>query len=116
MKSPNNIKKRYNDNQTQLFGNMVNIEKVIINQFPVNTNIATTDHKLYGMSKDSLIVHTWNHSWPNWIYVVLLRVRILSGIFCINNLMKVRHFDCDEDILREEKHLAKTEKDFLKDI
>ena len=44
----------------KLLGNMVNTEKVIINQFHVNTSIARTGHKLHGMSKDSLIAHAYN--------------------------------------------------------
>ena len=48
-------------------------------QFGVK-NIATTGHQLQGMSKDQLIVSSWNYSSKNWIYVVLSRVRTLSGL------------------------------------
>ena len=39
---------------------MVNFEKDNIAQFPVNSNITTTGHKLQGISKDSLVVHSWS--------------------------------------------------------
>ena len=52
-----------------------------VTQIPVNSNIATTGHKLQGMSKDTLIVNSWNYQFSNWIYVVLSRVRTLSGLF-----------------------------------
>ena len=51
-------------------------------QFGVK-NIATTGHQLQGMSKDQLVVSSWNYSSKNWIYVVLSRVtcRTLSGLY-----------------------------------
>ena len=45
-----------------------------ITQIPVNSNIATTGHKLQGMSKDIIVVNSWNYRCPNWVYVVLSRV------------------------------------------
>jgi hypothetical protein len=44
----------------KLLGNIVTIGGIHITQFPVNSNIATTGHKLQGMTKDSRIVHSWN--------------------------------------------------------
>ena len=63
-------------------------------QLPVNMNDATTGHKLQGMSKDKLIVPSWTMV-PNWIYVVLSRVRSLKGLFLLkpipsNVLGKIR--------------------------
>ena len=54
----------------------VELKGVSITQIPVNMNDATTGHKLQGMSKDNLIVVSWSFI-PNWIYVVLSRVRTL---------------------------------------
>ena len=57
-------------------------------QFPVNLNDATTGHKLQGMSKDVVIVTSWpkggTAKWfKNWEYVVLSRVRKLSGLYLL---------------------------------
>ena len=54
---------------------------VRITQILVNSNIAMTGHKLQGMSKDVLIVNSWNYGFANWVYVVLSRVRTLSGLY-----------------------------------
>jgi hypothetical protein len=54
---------------------------VKVKQIPVNSNIATTVHKLQGMTKDVLIVDCWNYTFANWVYVVLSRVRTLDGLF-----------------------------------
>jgi hypothetical protein len=38
----------------------IKVGNVCVTQIPVNANIATTGHKLQGMSKDILIVNNWN--------------------------------------------------------
>ncbi|KAL7545016.1 hypothetical protein ACHAWF_008386 [Thalassiosira exigua] len=58
---------------------------VRITQIPVNSDIATTGHKLQGMSKDRMIVNSWSYGFANWIYVVLSIVRTLSGLFCVKS-------------------------------
>ena len=100
----------------KLLGNIVTIGGIRITQFPVNSNIATTGHKLQGMTKDSLIVHSWNYSFSNWIYVVLSRVRTLSGLFMCKKLEENKQFVCDEDLLREEKRLESVERSFLHNL
>jgi hypothetical protein len=40
-------------------------------QIPANTNDASTEHKLQGMSKDVIIVTSWLTGFINWEYVVL---------------------------------------------
>jgi len=45
--------------------------------------LATTGHKLQGMTKQYLIVSQLNNSTPNWIYVVLSRVTSLDGLFLL---------------------------------
>jgi hypothetical protein len=51
-----------------------------LNQLPVTSNTATTGHKLQGSGVDTLFVHVWNYK-DNWPYVVLSRVRTISGLF-----------------------------------
>ena len=65
------------------------LKGVSMTQLPINMNDATTGHKLQGMSKDKLIVVSWSFI-PNWIYVVLSRVRTLDGLF----LLKPLSTDC----------------------
>jgi hypothetical protein len=43
------------------------IGKIKATQISVNSNLATTGHKLQGMSKGSLIVNNWNYQCTNWI-------------------------------------------------
>ena len=42
-------------------GLTLRLGNVKITQIPVNSNIATTGHKLQGMSKDTLIVNSWSY-------------------------------------------------------
>ena len=57
-----------------------------IHQFGLLNNIATTGHKLQGMSKDRLIVTSWCFK-SNWVYVVLSRVRTLDGLYLLEPLL-----------------------------
>ena len=59
--------------------------KCKLTQIPVNASDAITGHKLQGLTKDKLIVYSWNKS-INWIYVVLSRVRTLSGLYLVESL------------------------------
>jgi len=63
-----------------------NLEKSRILMFPVNNNLATTGHKLQGMTKKFFIVSSINYSTVNWIYVVLSRVTSLDGLFLMEPL------------------------------
>ena len=56
------------------------IKGINMTQFGVIDNIATTGHKLQGVSLDNLVINSWNYSCPNWVYVVLSRVRKLTGL------------------------------------
>ena len=54
-----------------------------------NSNDGTTGHKLQGMSKDVIIVSSWptgglSKIFKNWEYVVLSRVRTLSGLYLVD--------------------------------
>ena len=59
---------------------------VTILQFGVLNNHATTGHKLQGKSVDSLLVGEYNTTLPNWIYVVLSRVRKLKDLYLLKKL------------------------------
>ena len=60
-------------------------------QIPANSNDATTGHKLQAMSTNVLIVLSWptgglSKMFKNWEYVVLSRVRTLSGLYVVEPL------------------------------
>ena len=76
-----------------------------VKQVPVNSNIATTGHKLQGMSKDVLIVNDWNYRCANWVYVVLSRVRTLDGLYLMTPLDLHRSFNIPESLIRFEQRL-----------
>jgi hypothetical protein len=54
--------------------------------FPVNNDLATTGHKLQGMTINFLIVSSINYNTANWIYVVLSRVTSLDGLLLMQPL------------------------------
>jgi len=76
-----------------------------VKQVPVNSNIATTGHKLQGMSKDVLIVNDWNYRCANWVYVVLSRVRTLAGLYLMKPLDLERSFNVPQSLIRFEQRL-----------
>ena len=57
----------------------------MMTQIPINASDAITGHKLQGLTKDHIIVYSWNKS-TSWIYVVLSRVRKLSGLYLVRGL------------------------------
>ena len=56
-------------------------------QFAVNMSLATTGHKLQGMTMDILILAEISLV-PNWLYVVLSRVTTLKGLYLMQPLSK----------------------------
>ena len=48
----------------------LDVGNVRVRQFPVNANIATTCHKLQGMTKKNIVITEWR-THKNWVYVVL---------------------------------------------
>ena len=66
--------------------NFIKLSKCKILQFPLNNDLATTGHKLQGMTKKFMIVSQFNYSCPNWIYVVLSRVTTIDGLFLLQPL------------------------------
>lgn len=78
---------------------------VSVTQIAVNSNIATTGHKLQGMSKDTLIVNNWNYQCANWIYVVLSRVRTRSGLYLAKPLHMEREFNVPAGLIGFERRM-----------
>ena len=56
-----------------------------ITQIPVVSSDAITGHKLQGLTKDNIIVYSWNKV-TEWMYVVLSRVRTLNGLYLVRHL------------------------------
>ena len=52
---------------------------VQLSQFPLNIANGRTVHKLQGASLENLLVSNWSYT-PNWVYVVLSRVRTMAGL------------------------------------
>ena len=57
----------------------------MMTQIPIKSSDAITGHKLQGLTKDHIIVYSWNKS-TSWIYIVLSRVRKLSGLNLVRGL------------------------------
>lgn len=89
------------------------IGNVRIKQIIVNSNAATTGHKLQGMSKDILIVNSWEYNTPNWIYVVLSRVRTLNRLYLINSLSLNKPFKVPKILLQFEHRMEQKQNTFL---
>ena len=83
-----------------------------IKQLGVNINIATTGHKLQGMSKDVIIV-VRNEKWKNWLYVVLSRVKTRNGLFLYRKLNISDIQEPDASYLRDESRLREIERQIL---
>ena len=86
---------------------------VRMTQFPVNSNIATAGHKVQGMSKDLLIVNSWNYGFPNWVYVVLSTVNTLSGLHLCQPLDLMWPFEVPEKFFQFELRRRECEQAFL---
>ena len=85
------------------------IGNVAITQIPVSSNIATTGHKLQGMSKNknTLIVNNWDYRCANWVYVVLSRVRTRKGLFLMKALDMNRDFSVPQKLLDFEARMKR---------
>ena len=81
------------------------IKGINMTQFGVIDNIATTGHKLQGVSLDNLVVISWNYSCPNWVYFVLSRVRKLAGLVLNIPLDKTRDYSSKPELTRWEQDL-----------
>ena len=78
----------------------IKINDLCIKQLSVNSNIATTGHKLQGKTLSNLVINSWNYCVQNWVYVVLSRVKTLSGIVLNQKLDENKTFMCDPVLLR----------------
>ena len=94
-----------NNNRTPIYG-------IQIKQLGVNINIATTGHKLQGMSKEGIIV-VRNEKWKNWLYVVLSRVKTRNGLFLYRKLNISDIQEPDASYLRDESRLREIERQIL---
>ena len=56
-------------------------------QMPIICNNATTGHKLQGSSVENLFIHSWTIL-RNWTYVVLSRVKTITGLYLRRPLEK----------------------------
>ena len=70
--------------------------KVKVVQFGVNSSKATTGHKLQGVSLNQMVVRSWNYNTPNWIYVVLLRIRILKALYISEKLKYTQSYQVNK--------------------
>jgi hypothetical protein len=77
-------------------------------QISANTYDASTGHKLQGMSKDAVIVTSWPTGFKNWGYVVLSRVRTLSGLYLVKPIEMDKSFKPSQELQKYIEH-AKTE-------
>ena len=97
-------------------GLRIKLGKVNVTQLPVNCNIATTGHKLQGMSKDALIINSWGYGFENWVYVVLSRVRTRAGLVLNVKLDLHRKFKVPEKLLKFEEAMKKEKKNIFQTI
>ena len=95
-------------------GIRIKLGKLKVTQLPVKCNIATTGHKLQGMSIDALIVNSRGCEWGNWVYVVLSRVWTRSGLFLSKKLDLKKKFKVPEKLLNFEERMKEKEGQYLK--
>ena len=81
------------------------IKGINMTQFGVIDNIATTGHKLQGVSLDNLVVNSWNYSSPNWVYVVLSRVRKMVGLVLNTKLDPNKNYRPTQELTRWEQDI-----------
>ena len=86
---------------SSLGGVKMSFGAVKMSQFGINSNIATTGHKLQGMTKNKLVVSSWMYSVRNWVYVVLSCVQKLDRLYLLKTLNTHQHYDVDKKLLKE---------------
>ena len=59
------------------------------------------------------VVRSWNYRTPNWVYVVLSRVRMSEGLFICEKLNKEKTFVVDPRLIQEEERLRMKEKELI---
>ena len=59
------------------------------------------------------VVRSWNYKTPNWIYVVLSRVRILTGLFIYQKLSVTKKCNVDQKLIQEEERIRRNETELV---
>ena len=77
---------------------------ICLTQFPIVINHATTGHKLQGKSLNKLVIAQWSRQ-KNWAYVVISRVRTLSGLYLTKKIPVDIDFTPAQDYLDMMKEL-----------
>ena len=89
----------------------INIQGIKIKQFGVNSNIATTGHKLQALTKkNQATVSSWTRSIRNWVFIALSRVKELKGLFILKRSDPEKGYSIKPILIREEEKLSKIEK------
>ena len=86
---------------------------VKILQFGVNSNKATTGHKLQGVSLNRMVVRSWNHRTLHWIYVVLSTVKSMEGLLIHQKFNDTKEFVVDPKLIQEEDRLRTKEAELI---
>ena len=89
-----------------------------MNQIPANSNYGTTGHKLQGISKKVIIVLSWptgglSKIFKNREYVVLSRVRTLSGLYLVDPIDIEKSFNPSSQLRSYIDKIKQKEKDIL---
>jgi hypothetical protein len=87
-------------------------------QIPANSNDATTGYKLQGLSKELLIVSSWPTGgfaamFKNWEYVVLSRIRTLSGLYLVKPIDMEKSFKLSKELRSYIESARKKEQNML---
>jgi hypothetical protein len=87
-------------------------------QILANSNDATTGHKLQMMSKDAIILSSWQTGglaamFKNWEYVVLSCVRTLSGLYLVKPIDMDKSFQPSPQLTLYMDKIRKLEKQML---
>ena len=87
-------------------------------QIPANSNDATIGHKLQGLSKDTIVVTSWPTGglvamFKNWEYVVLSRVRTLSGLYLVEPIDMDKSFKPSTELKTYIENARQKETDLL---
>ncbi len=84
-------------------------------QFSANMSLATTGHKLQGMTMDLLILAEISLV-PNWLYVVLSRVTTLKGLYLMQPLRKEMFKQISRNLREELLFLRSLEQRLLNNL
>ena len=87
-------------------------------QIPAYSNDATTGHTLQGMSKDAIVVTSWPTGglaamFKNWEYVVLSRLRTLSGLYLVEPIDMDKSFKPSTELKKYIENARQKETDLL---